>query len=73
MRDLYSRSNNRYNRRLAKISVKKSLKITSQVNENTHSRSDTAQPLIDGHQLTKTMETISHMTTTTIIRVLRST
>jgi hypothetical protein len=34
------------------------MRITSQVNESTHPRNDTAQPLIDGHQLTNTIETI---------------
>ena len=72
-RYLYSRSSNRYNGRVAKRSVKKSLKITSQVNENTHPRSDTAQPLIDVHQLTNTIKTISHIITTAAVSVLRST
>jgi hypothetical protein len=48
---MYSRSTHRDNGMLAKKNVIKSLKIMSQVNENTHPRSDTAQHLIDGHQL----------------------
>ena len=41
---------------LAKRRMRKSLRITSQVNENTHPRSDAAQHLIDGYQLTDTIE-----------------
>ena len=42
-----SRSSHTDNGKLARRRVKKSLKITSQVNENTHPRSNTAQHLID--------------------------
>ena len=41
---------------LPKRRVKNSLKITSQVNENSHPRSDAAQHLFDGHQLVNTTE-----------------
>jgi hypothetical protein len=47
-------------------SYKESLKITSQVNENTHPSSDTAQPLIDVHQLMDTIGTISHIIMTSV-------
>ena len=65
-RYLSSRSNHTDNGKLAKRSAKKSLKITSHGNENTHPRSNTAQNLMDGHQLMNTMKVLSHVTTTAL-------
>lgn len=63
---MYSRSNHIDNGKLAKRRVTKSLKITSQVNENTHPISDTAQHLIDGHQLMNNMKACPYMTATLV-------
>lgn len=69
---LFTRSNNTDNGKLAKIRVRKSLKITSQVKENTHPRSGTVQHLLDGHQLMKPMKKFPHVTTTAFKRSLRA-
>ena len=70
---MYSRSNHTDSGKLAKRRVKKSLKIMSQVNENTHPSSNTAQDLIDGHQLMDIMKVYPHVTTTVVKSLSRST
>ena len=69
---LFTRSNNTDNGKLAKIRVRKSLKITSQVKENTHPRSCTTEHLLDGHQLMNTMKEFPHVMTTAVKRSLRA-
>lgn len=48
---MFSRSNHTDKGKLAKRKVKTSFKMTSQLNENTHPRSDIVEHLIDGYQL----------------------
>ena len=56
---MYSRSSHSTdNGMVAKRRVKKSLRITSQVNDNTHPRSNAAQHLFDEHQLMDTTKRV---------------
>jgi hypothetical protein len=71
-RYLNSRLNHTDNGKLAERRVTTVLKITAQVNENTHLRSNTKQHLIHEHQLMNIgecpMKVLAHVTTTPIKR-----